>query len=50
MLKIQQDMLLKNELNFMINQKKIKISTKNLELKHQCYEQIYKILVRHILL
>ena len=33
---IYQDLLLKNGLNFMINQKKITMLTKKLELKHQC--------------
>ena len=32
---IYQDLLLKNGLNFMINQKKITMLTKKLELKHQ---------------
>ena len=32
---IYQDLLLKNGLNFMINQKKITVLTKKLELKHQ---------------
>ena len=36
MIKIYQDLLLKNELKFMINQKKITMLTKKLELKHQC--------------
>ena len=40
----------KNGLKFMINQKKITILTKKLELKHQCLDQIYVILVLHILL
>ena len=40
----------KNELKFMINQKKITIQTKKLELKHQCLDQIYVILVMHTLL
>ena len=31
MIKIYQDLLLKNKLNFMINQKKITMSTKKLE-------------------
>ena len=34
----------------MINQKKITILTKKLELKHQCLDQIYAILVMRILL
>ena len=34
----------------MINQKKITILTKKLELKHQCLDQIYVILVMHTLL
>ena len=33
-------MLLRNGLKFMINQKKITILTKKLELKHQCLDQI----------
>ena len=45
-----QDLLLKNGLKFMINQKKITILTKKLELKHQCLDQIYVILVMRILL
>ena len=40
----------KNGLKFMINQKKITILTKKLELKHQCLGQIYVILVMHTLL
>ena len=40
----------KNGLNFMINQKKITILTKKLELKHQCLDQIHVILVMHTLL
>ena len=36
MIKICQDLLLKNELKFMINQKKIIAQTKTLESKHQC--------------
>ena len=36
MIKIYQDLLLKNGLKFMINQKKITTLTKKLELKHQC--------------
>ena len=40
----------KNELKFMINQKKITMLTKKLELKHQCLDQIYVILVMHTLL
>ena len=44
------DMLLKNGLKFMINQKKITMLTKKLELKHQCLDQIYAILVMHTLL
>ena len=40
----------KNGLKFMINQKKITILTKKLELKQQCLDQIYVILVLHILL
>ena len=40
----------KNGLKFMINQKKITILTKKLELKHQCLDQIYVILVMHTLL
>ena len=42
--------LTKNGLKFMINQKKITILTKKLELKHQCLDQIYVILVMHTLL
>ena len=34
-------MLLRNELKFMINQKKITILTKKIELKHQCLDQIF---------
>ena len=48
--KIYQNLLLKNGLNFMINQKKITILLKKLELKHQFLDQIYVILVMHILL
>ena len=40
----------KNGLKFMINQKKITMLTKKLELKHQCLDQICVILVMHILL
>ena len=40
----------KNGLKFMINQKKVTILTKKLELKHQCLDQIYVILVMHTLL
>ena len=40
----------KKGLKFMINQKKITILTKKLELKHQCLDQIYVILVMHTLL
>ena len=40
----------KNGLKFMINQKKITTLTKKLELKHQCLDQIYVILVMRILL
>ena len=40
----------KNGLNFVINQKKITVLTKKLELKHQCLDQIYVILVIRILL
>ena len=40
----------KNGLKFMINQKKITVLTKKSELKHQCLDQIYVILVMHILL
>ena len=40
----------KNGLKFVINQKKITILTKKLELKHQCLDQIYVILVMHTLL
>ena len=36
MIKIYQDLLLKNGLKFMINQKKITTLAKKLELKHQC--------------
>ena len=36
MIKIYQDLLLKNGLKFMINQKKTTTETKKLELKHQC--------------
>ena len=40
----------KNGLKSMINQKKITILTKKLELKHQCLDEIYVILVVHVLL
>ena len=40
----------KNGLKFMINQKKVTMLTKKLELKHQCLDQIYVILVMHTLL
>ena len=43
-----QDLLLKNGLKFTINQKKITALTKKLESKHQCWDQIYVILVMHI--
>ena len=36
MMKIYQDLLLKNGSKFMINQEKITMLTKKLELKHQC--------------
>ena len=36
MMKIYQDLLLKNRSKFMINQEKITMLTKKLELKHQC--------------
>ena len=36
MIKIYQDLLLKNGLKFMINQKKTTMLTKKLELKNQC--------------
>ena len=43
--------VIKNGLKFMIKQKEIIImSTKTSELKHQCEDQIYEILVTHILL
>ena len=32
--------LLKNESKFMINEKKVTVLTKKLELKHQCVDQI----------
>ena len=44
------NMLLKYGLKFMINQKRITILTKKLELKHQCLDQVYVILVMHTLL
>ena len=50
MIKIYLDMLLKSEKKFMINQKKITALTKNLELKHQCLDRIYVILVMRTLL
>ena len=50
MIKIYQDLLLKNELKFMMNQKKIITQTKKLELTHQFSDQIYVILVMRILL
>ena len=40
----------KNGLKFLINQKKITMLRKKLELKHQCLDQIYVILVMRILL
>ena len=40
----------KNGLKFMINQKKITVLTKKFELKHQCLDLIYAILVMRILL
>ena len=36
LIKIYQDLLPKNRLKYMINQKKIIAQTKKLELKHQC--------------
>ena len=36
MIKIYQDLLLKNEFKFMINRKEIMMLIKELELKHQC--------------
>ena len=36
MIKIYQDLLLKNEFKFMINWKEIMMLIKKLELKHQC--------------
>ena len=35
---------------FMINQKKVTTFTKKLELKHQCLDQVYVILVMRMLL
>ena len=40
----------KNGLKSMINRTKITVLTKKLELKHQCQDQIYAILVMHTLL
>ena len=40
----------KNGLKSMINQKKMTMLTKKLELKHQCLDQVYVILVMRILL
>ena len=40
----------KNRLKFMINQKNIITQIKKLELKLQCSDQIYVILMMHILL
>ena len=40
----------KNVLKFMINQKETTMLTKKLELKHQCYDMIYVIILMHILL
>ena len=48
-LNFYQDLLLKNGLKSMINQKKIIAHTKKSELKHQCYDQIYAILMMPIL-
>ena len=42
--------LLKNGLNFTINQEEIKMPTKKLKLKHQCQDQICVIILMHILL
>ena len=36
MIKIYQDLLLKNGLKYVINQEEITMSIKKLELKHQC--------------
>ena len=44
-----QDLLLKNGLKSMFNQKKIISQTKKSELKHQCYDQIYATLMMSIL-
>ena len=43
------DMLLKSGQKYTINQKKITALIKKLELKHQCLDQIYAILVMRIL-
>ena len=50
MLKIYQDLLLNNGLKFTIKQEEATISAKKLELKNQFHEQIYAILLTHILL
>ena len=40
----------KNGFKFMVSQKKITVLTKKLELKHQCLDPVYVILVIRILL
>ena len=44
------NLLLKNGLKFMINQKEIITQIKKLELRLQCQDQIYVIVLMHILL
>ena len=50
MIKIYLGLLLKNRLKYMISQKKVTVLIKKLELKHQCLDPIYVILVMRILL
>ena len=50
MIKIYQDLLLKNGFKFMINQEEIEMLTEKLESKHQFQDLIYVILMMCILL
>ena len=49
MIKIYLDMLLKSGYKYMINQKKVTALIKKSELKHQCLDQIYAILVKGVI-
>ena len=46
---LQKDLLLKNGLKSMINQENMTMLIKKLQLKRQCYDQIYVIILMHIL-